>query len=316
VRRTRPVARKKSHKKRPLKEAQKNSLILLDQFTQKDLRTWQRMSDGFDNFHIRLYYHLEGLRNAHHEALCEAIQNAGSTSIELSRWVRIVDYRYSLEPLSSAGSLVKSGRFNIGRDINPTQFPPYPALYVAENYNTSYAEKFGAPESTEVDGLSGHEFSLRKPTSFSSVIVSGKLNNLFDVSKTANIREFVNVIKKFEIPSELKVLAKRIGIKPPFNLTDIAPLKQNLLSNDWRAWPIQMQLPANPQIFGRLIMEAGFEGIIYPSAKGKGRCIAIFPENLAGTDSYVELSDKAPDGVVHLKLDASSWVELTEQRAV
>ncbi len=306
------MAHKKLHKKRPPKEAQKNSLILLDQFTQDDLRTWQRMSDGFDNFHIRMYYHLEGLRNAHHQALCEAIQNAKSSSIELTRWVRIVDYRYSLEPLSSAGSLVKGGRFNIGKDINPLQFPPYPALYIAENYITAYAEKFGVPESTEADGLSGHELALRKPTSFSSVNVSGKLNNLFDVGKTANIREFVNVIKRFEIPTELKVLAKKLGMKPPFNLTEIAQLKQSLLLNDWRAWPIQMQLPANSQIFGRLIVESGFEGIIYPSAKGKGKCIAIFPENLAGTESYVELSDKAPDGVVHKKLDAITWVDLTQ----
>ena len=214
--------------------------------------------------------------------------------------------------MSSAGSLVKGGRFNIGKDINPTQFPPYPALYVAENYNTAYAEKFGVPETTEIDGLSGHELALRKPTSFTSVNISGKLNNLFDVSKTGNIREFVNVIKRFEIPAELKVLARKLGMKPPFNLTEITQLKQNLLSNDWRAWPIQIQLPANSQIFGRLIMEAGFEGIIYPSVKGKGKCIAIFPENLAGTDSYVEVSDKAPDGVVHMKLDGRTWVDLTQ----
>ena len=312
MRLTQPVAHKKPHRKRLSKDTDKNSLILLDQFTQNDLRTWQRMSDGFDSFHIRLYYHLEGLRNAHHEALCEAIQNARSTSIELTRWVRIVDYRYSLEPLSPAGSIVKGGRFNIGNDINPSQFPPFPALYIAENYNTAYAEKFGVPESVKFDGLSGHELALRKPTSFSSVNILGKLNNLFDISKTANIREFVNIIKRFEIPTELKVLAKKLGMSPPYNLTEIAQLKQSLLLNNWRAWPVQMQLPANPQIFGRLIMEAGFEGIIYPSIKGKGKCIAIFPENLAGTDSYVELSDKAPDGVVHMKLDAGTWVDLTQ----
>jgi len=69
-------------------------------------------------------------------------------------------------------------------------------------------------------------------------------------------------------------------------------LLDQFTQDDWCLWLIKIQLPSNSLIFGRLIMEAGFEGVLYPSVKGKGKCIAIFPENLAGTDSYVELFDK------------------------
>ena len=39
------------------------------------------------------------------------------------------------------------------------------------------------------------------------------------------------------------------------------------------------------------VKQAGFEGIIYPSTKGEGECIALFPDQLEGSDSYLELSD-------------------------
>jgi hypothetical protein len=152
-----------------------------------------------------------------------------------------------LEPLSAVGSLFSGSRFNIGKDLNPGQFPPYPALYVAENHETAYAEKFGMTLSEQRDGLSGHELALRKPTSFSSINISGELNNLFDVGRAANFTNFSAIIRKFRIPKELKTLAREVGIKQPWLVTSTSMLKQGLLTNDWRAWPVQLQIPANPQ---------------------------------------------------------------------
>jgi len=53
------------------------------------------------------------------------------------------------------------------------------------------------------------------------------------------------------------------------------------------------------------------EGVLYPSAKGRKKCLAIFTENLDGSDSFVELADPAPPGVPHTRLDSDNWEELS-----
>jgi hypothetical protein len=284
--------------------------IILDQFSTTDLRAWQKASDSIEEFHVRLFYHIEGLRNVHHQEIIESLQSATPFSEELERWVRIVDYKYSLKPLSAMGSIIKGGRFNIGNDINPNAFPPFAALYIAANYSTAYAEKFGIPDTAERNGLSGSEFDLRKPSSFTSVNISGRVNNLFDISNGRNLTRFLAIIKKFKMTSELNELARKARIKPPYLVTDLRLLKRTLLANDWRALPVQHQIPANPQVFGRLIRDAGYEGIIYPSVKGHGKCIALFPENFSGSDSYLELSDEPPDGASRARLDSQTWGDL------
>ena len=45
-------------------------------------------------------------------------------------------------------------------------------------------------------------------------------------------------------------------------------------------------------------MAAGFEGMRYPFTKGQHNCIAVFLNNLDGSDSYIELFDEPPSGVL------------------
>lgn len=284
--------------------------VLLDEFTVVDLRSWQKLADDHDKYHVQLFYHLEGLRRLHHDEILEALQASKPVSLKMNNWARIVGYKYSLDPLSAAGSLVSGGRFNIGRDLNPSQFPEYSALYVAEDHKTAYAEKFGMALSEARDGLSGHELALRTPTSYTYVNISGELNNLFNVGRAANFTEFIEVIKKFKLTDELKALARVIGKSPPLLVADRKMLKGALLDDDWRAWPVQFEIPANSQVIGRLIRDAGYEGIMYPSTKGKGKCVAIFPENFAGSDSYLELADTPPDGAKCIRLDSETWQDL------
>mgnify|MGYP007082103623 CR=1 FL=1 len=137
--------------------------LLLDRFSRVDLATWKGLSENSEAYNVGLYYHLAKLRRLHHEELVAALRVAQPRSLPLDRWNRIVDYRYSLEPLSAAGSLARGGRFNIGRDLDPKVFPPFPALYLAEDYGTTYREKFGAPSVAGSDGLTGAELSLRGP---------------------------------------------------------------------------------------------------------------------------------------------------------
>ena len=42
---------------------------VLDRFSQANLKQWNKISNVLDEYHIRLFYHLEGLRESHKVAL-------------------------------------------------------------------------------------------------------------------------------------------------------------------------------------------------------------------------------------------------------
>ena len=245
----------------------------------------------------------------HYADLCDALRQSAPASIVVDRWTRIVDYKYSLQPLSAAGSLVRGGRFNIGNDLDPGKYPVFPALYLAEDHDTAYAERFGQRPSGS-GGLEGHEYALRTPGSFTSVNVNGQLHNLFDLRNAKNLRQFIAIISGFELPKELRNLAASAGIKSPLLVRSAGQLKMSLLAHNWRLYPSQYEIPSNPQVFGRLVVDAGFDGIIYASTKGPKACVALFPTNFSGSESHVELADDAPRGTTHTRLDQETWAEI------
>jgi hypothetical protein len=207
------------------------------------------------------------------------------------------------------GSVAKGGRFNIGSDLDPAQFVPFPALYLAANYETAYAERFGGPIIASAGAFSGQEYALRRPGSFSAVRLSGEVHQIFDLRQVRVLERFVDVVRRFPMPDDLKQLAKELARRSPWLITKSSQLRQSLLARDWRAWPVQHGIPANSQVFGRLLLEAGFEGVVYPSSRGDDLCLALFPTALAASDSHVELVDQAPNAVIS-RLDSTSWSQL------
>lgn len=81
----------------------------------------------------------------------------------------------------------------------------------------------------------------------------------------------------------------------------------SLLMKNWRAFPMQFDVPANSQIFGHLVYLAGIEGIRYPSKRTGKDCLVAFPRNFSRTGSYIELDDAAPDGVSLKRVDGDNW---------
>jgi hypothetical protein len=70
------------------------------------------------------------------------------------------DYRWTLHPLSAAGSLTSiGGRFNAGAEIDSRTFDPWPSLYLASDHATAYREKFQIEAGQTVDGLSPEELA-------------------------------------------------------------------------------------------------------------------------------------------------------------
>ncbi len=134
--------------------------------------------------------------------------------------------------------------------------------------------------------------------------LNGELNGLFDLRNSRHLNRFTRIISDFGMSSDLLRLATDLGLPGPLLLTKPKQLFDSLMGN-WTDMPSQYGLPANSQIFARFVREVGFEGIVNKSTRGPGVCVALFPDCLAGSDSYLALDDAAPDATI-TQLDQST----------
>lgn len=270
-------------------------LVELGRFSHVSLSRWLEAAEKLSRLQTSLYFDLEPARKAQSARLLAALRFAARRRFEFSDWCRIVDYRYSLTPLSVAGSLRVGGRFNIGSDLEPAAFTPFPALYVAENFETAMREKFGrAPASS---GLAPNELALRKPTSFAQVRLHGIVEGVLDLGDAASLSAFVRVLATFKMPRRVHEVARALGLRVPGMIRTVSTLQRQLLDPNWRMVPMQYDLPSNSQVFARIAVAAGLHGILYRSARTEsGQCLALFPQNWRGSESRIEVSDPGPAG--------------------
>lgn len=287
------------------------SLLELDRFSKTDIERWKRLSDDLDELNGLLYFGLEPQRQRHHAAMIAALQCVEPTRMTLSRWTRLVPFRYSNDPLSAAGSLTGyGGRFNIGRDVDKTMRAPWPSLYLGENLETAYREKFQLDRGDRVGGLSPEDLALAP--SFSAVCLNGQLERVFDVDQPDAFEGLCAVLRKMKLPAEVRRIQRRLGLpsRTVFMVYTVSHLRSEALLKNWRAMPVQFGLPALSQILASLILDAGFEAIRYPSTKGCGSCLAVFPHKLTSDQSNVALSDVPPVEVRHARLDIDTANDL------
>lgn len=285
------------------------SLAELDQFSRASVGQWKRAGRNLERLGQILYFELERHRAENAEELVDATRSRLSGPLQFEGWARIVDYRYTLEPLSVAGSVQRDGgRFNIGGALNPAVFPAFPALYLAEDLETAFRERFGIERRAQPGGLSGEETLLRRPGSFTHVEVGGKVELLFDVGDLDALRPFASVIARFKMPALARTLSRQLRMSnPPFLVRSAGSLQTQLLHANWRLQPAQYDLPSNSQIFGRICAAAGAHAILFPSARlSSRRCLALFPQNWTGSESYVEVTGGLPSAATCVRLDGSS----------
>jgi hypothetical protein len=219
---------------------------------------------------------------------------------DLSRWQRVVKYKYALDPLGTNGSIVDpGGRFNIGA-IDSTRYPVFAALYVASDRGTSRAELLGRTTST--NSLTAEEIALTRPD---SIAVSGHLDAVLDIRDDSNLATFVSLIKSFRLSSALLSKAIRLGF-PLHIIRTVQEFTKVLHMSDWRNWPTLFDVPAASQIFGRIVLDAQIEGILYKSVLTGKPCLALYHRNFGNSLSYVELDDPAPAEVIERRLDSSN----------
>lgn len=274
----------------------------LDAYSLADLETWQNQKEKILRYHWDLYSALAFERGKMGDQLRIALLDAGHKRFEFNGWQRQVRYQYALSPFSPKGSLIEpGGRFNVP-NINPDQIPPFPALYMAEDKETTLQE---AGQGAVKGPLSSLDLALIRKESIAIVAVKGSLGSLIDLHQPQSLKKFVDVIKNFTIPPRLIQDAKKIKIKPPTEIKNIMSLMKTLLEPNWRVMPMQFDIPANCQIFGQMAAHAGIEGILYPSKFTGKKCIAVFPHNFT-PDSFVEVEGEFPPEAIS-RLDQQSW---------
>lgn len=121
-------------------EYAKTPFLPLDSFSIKDLKQWEACKEKILRYHWDFYCVLAYERRKIANELRIALLEAARRPYEFDGWQRQVKYKYSLTPLSPRGSLFEpGGRFNIP-NMNPEQIPPFPALYIGEDKQTTLQE--------------------------------------------------------------------------------------------------------------------------------------------------------------------------------
>ena len=293
-------------------------LLELDRFSEASIEKWNLASRDLDELNDILYFGLEPEWRRLRSELIEALHGNPLTTVDLPKWVRFITYQYSQEPLSCAGSLQDiGGRFNAGIELEAKTLSPWPALYLAQDYETGFREQFQLASDSLVDGLTPQELALTQGVSHAVVSVTGQLLRVFDMTEPRSMDPIARVFGRIKMPERARQLMKRLKI-PSNQISMIKTGKQLfnvMFKYNWRASPMQFGLPAQSQTIAELIRAAGFESILYKSTKGPGQCLAVFPDVL-GDASFVELADTPPPAVAHLRLDSESEEELSGWESV
>ena len=103
-----------------------------------------------------------------------------------------------------------------------------------------------------------------------------------DLRTAAKLNVFVELTKGFKLSPVLEESAKRLGLPKPTIAQRSQDLLDTLLGKDWRMPPTIGDVPANSQIFGQLIYQAGIEGILYPSSLNWERLLGNISEQFRG----------------------------------
>lgn len=281
---------------------------IIDKFSLQGIRLEPQLYRGVADYCWDHYSYFANQRSLIVDKLKDALAiNARKQTFE--HWRRLVSYKYTLDPLSARGSILSSpgGRFNIG-DLNETKFPRFPALYIAENSDTAYKEKYGLYDpNKKAPGLTAENLAIGGNQT--NICVKGQINQVLDLTDQGTLKDFFNIIKNIKLPSHFLKRARQLNIEPMRQVTSMKELRQTILDPNWRYMPSTFDVPANPQILGQIAYVAGIEAILYPSRmSNKDLCLAIFPENLVNSTSFVEIEGEIPEELVKRRLNAETYL--------
>lgn len=218
-------------------------------------------------------------------------------------------YKYSDVPLSCVGSFKwVGGRFNYGVDIDETRFAPFPALYLAEDPETGFREMNGLVRETQRAGLTGKELTLCTESGIAWVPVRGKVYNVFDVTRVANLRAFAQVLHGFRVSANVRNFENKLNAVPLRLVKTAKELQRSFMAENWRELPSIFSTPANSQLFGHLLALAGFEGVLFSSTITKRLNLGLFSRQFEHSSSTVYVKDP-PVGARCTELSATTYAD-------
>jgi hypothetical protein len=267
--------------------------LLLEHVSDIDLARSRSHGARLATYHTKVFYELEGQRAAQAEEIRAALQSIPGIAVAVDDWCRQVKARYVLSPLSCAGSLISSGRFNYGNDLD-SRFPRFPALYIAENRATAHCEMFQIP--SELPGkLSVEEMNFQPSQSIAAYALAGTVHQVFDLTRPENLLPFLEATRHFSLSIELRKMEKAFRLPPRQVVQTPDQLMATFMDHDWRAYPMYADVPANGQVFGSLLQDAGFEAVLYNSVRlAGGRAMAVFPRSFTNSTSVVRVLGAPP----------------------
>ena len=188
----------------------KEHIILFDNFSANDIKRWNDRCESLFDHHWSEYSYYANERSKLASKIRKSLHST-SVPYQFDGWFRILTLKYNDNPLSAEGCRLHStgGRYNFG-GIDITKFPCFSALYIASDHDTAIAEKFSRSkksnsglEQTELPGM---------PISYTAVKIQGKLDSIIDVTNQNNLRPFINVIKKIQVPSTIIKSARKLRL--------------------------------------------------------------------------------------------------------
>jgi hypothetical protein len=226
---------------------------------------------------------------ARREVLRTALQRVPPVAVSLEGWCRLV---------------------NPGSDIDPLRFPAFPALYLAENFETAFREYHGLPKDSCIDGLRSDELNLADPGCWTALQVTGRIDKAFDLTTGGNLEDVCRILARFKPFARVRRMAGRVGTPALASVGTPNGLLKTLMETSWKSWPVHFAVPANSQVFAQLVVEAGFEGILYRSAKGAGKCLAVFTRRLGNSGSRIALHGRSPPGLRFTEITAANCLDI------
>src|SRR5580704_11648538 len=170
----------------------------LDSFTEAQLEDWTRGGDLLQRLADKVYFELEALRATNYDVLCDALRSSRGVSVDVNGWSRVTDWRWSLSPLSPAGSIKGiGGRFNMGETLDRARGQAFPCLYIAECVETAYAEYFGDSLSTQMGPLTRCARALPCGSSFTTPTLPGRLERVLVLRVDTTLALFAEIIRHF-----------------------------------------------------------------------------------------------------------------------
>ena len=289
--------------------------LLLEFFTDQQLLQWRARGKDYQSYHYLWYYELEAQRAANQAVLLESLSKVPGCDVDISGWGRALQYRYSNTPLSCFGSMKwLGGRFNYGVDIDSARFAAFPALYLAESFETGLREMQGLTREDDRGGLSASELNLCAKHGVAWVPIKGTVSNVFDLTKVSNLDGFAKAISTFKLSKAVRDTEKQIRVTPMRITGTPQELLGTFMAENWREFPAVWNTPANPQLFGHLLTQAGFEGVLFSSTRTGEKNLAIFTRQFKNSASSISACNP-PDNATCCELNAETYRDLERDHA-